>query len=258
MNKFVMIVGAQKCGTTSMHNWLGQHPYICMSDPKEPQYFEREYWKGIEFYKEKYFSHYNGETHCGEARVHNLIIKYVPERVKETFPDAKIIIMVRNPIHRYISAWNHFRVMRPGREIKTLNEAISEDEFTQQFNPNPAFQSEEEFCTKLDPAGGPYDCAYLETGVYIDHIRRWSEWFGGVKVVVMEDLFRPHKVYNEVLDFIGAGSFTPEFVKMNVKPKDTSHNDSSYLRGYYRRSVDELSEYMQRDLTNEWGFDTDD
>ena len=254
MNEFFMIVGAQKCGTTSMHNWLSQHPNICMSDPKEPQYFEREYWKGIHFYKEQYFSHYQGEKYWGESRVHNLIIKYVPERVKETFPDAKIIIMVRNPIDRYISAWNHFKVMRPGREIRSLDQCINDDQI---YISDTLFHSEEEYCSNLDPAGGPYDCGYLETGVYIDHIKRWSELFD-VKVVVMEDLPRPHKVYNDTLAFIGAGSFTPVFVKMNVKPKPTGLASNEWLRSYYKESVNELSEYMQRDLTNEWGFDTDD
>ena len=250
LNNFFMIVGGQKCGTTSMHNWLNQHPDFCMSTPKEPKFFEIDYYEGPYWYQAKYFD--NWRKFHGEARVQNILVGYVPERIELYNPDTKIIIMVRNPIDRFISAWNHFKVMRPGREIRTLGRAVTEG--IMEFDMN-CFDSEEKFARNLDPKGGPYGGRYVEHGMYIEMIPRFTERFE-TKVIVMEDLIRhPKIVYDDVLEFLGADGYMPEFNKLNSKKYEVEEDGTrEVLRNLYYQSVDKLGKYLGRDLLTEWSF----
>lgn len=92
------ILGAAKCGTTSLHAWLDFHPDILMSDPKEPFFFEAEYERGREYYRETYFKHWQGQPLTGDARHRNLYFSYIPERIRELNPAARFIILLRELI----------------------------------------------------------------------------------------------------------------------------------------------------------------
>lgn len=251
LNNFFMIVGGQKCGTSSMHNWLDQNPSICMSYPKEPKFFEIQYQNGPGWYERQHF--FDEAEAYGESRVQNILIKYVPQRIYEYNPNTKIVIMLRNPIDRFISAWNHFAVMRPGREIRTLEQAI--DEGIANFDLN-CFDSEEKFYANLDPKGGPYGGRYLEHGMYADHIQRFNDLFD-TSVILLDDIIaNPQKEYSELLEFLGIRDFKPEFLKLNVKNPEMLNQVQSRerLKTWYRNSVERLSEGLKRDLTTEWGF----
>ena len=67
-----LIIGAPKCGTTSLWLYLHEHPDVCMSQPKEPFYFDSEYYQGWDYYLETYFSHWDNERAVGDASTHNL------------------------------------------------------------------------------------------------------------------------------------------------------------------------------------------
>lgn len=257
LNNFFMIVGGQKCGTTSLHNWLSQHPDICMSIPKEPKFFEIDYWRGSKWYEDNCYFH-NCKLDMkfyGEARVQNILVKYVPDRIKEYDPLTKIVIMVRNPIDRFISAWNHFKVMRPGREIRTLDQAV--DEGIENFDLD-CFDSEEKFYANLDPKGGPYGGRYLEHGCYYPLMQRYWYQFE-THIIVMEDLINsPILVYSRLLKFLGAKSFVPDFKILNHK--EYTHNGDvarKILHNFYIGGVYDLSDFMQRDLNKLWDIHDD-
>lgn len=259
LSNFFMIVGGQKCGTTSMHNWLHQHPDIRMSNPKEPKFFEIDYWKGDRWYEMTYFHQHNAlnvpTKFHGEARVQNLLVKYVPDRIEEYDLNTKIVIMLRNPVDRFVSAWNHFKVMRPGREIRTLEQTI--DESIDNFDLD-CFDSEEKFYATLDPKGGPYGGRYLEHGYYIDLIRRFHSKFE-THIIIMEDLIdTPGLEYMRLIDFLGADSFVPRFVKLNEKhPKYGDLGSRKRLSDFYKNSVYELSNFLHKDLNELWEIHDD-
>ncbi len=259
LTNFFMIVGGQKCGTTSMHNWLDQHPDICMSKPKEPKFFEIDYWRGDRWYETTYYHQHNmlkaPATFHGEARVQNMLVKYVPDRIKLYDPNTKIVIMLRNPIDRYISAWNHFKVMRPGREPRSLEQAINDSEDNFDLD---CFDSEEKFYANLDPKGGPYGGRYMEHGMYVKLIRRYHEMFE-IHVIIMEDLVNAAEYeYLRLLNFLGARTFTPRFVKLNQKlPKYGDLASRKRLHDFYKNSVYELSNFLHRDLNHLWEIHDD-
>jgi len=98
------VVGAPRCGTTSLCRYLARNPQICFSRPKEPHYFSRidhpptpEELKTD--YLERCFSH-QAESHrtTGEGSVSYLYLPGSIERINEINPDSRFIVMVRNPL----------------------------------------------------------------------------------------------------------------------------------------------------------------
>jgi hypothetical protein len=98
------IVGAPKCGTTSLSEYLKQHPEIFMSEPKEPHFFGTDlesYWGGrFERYRDvhKYlslFANVQDEIRVGEASPWYLYSKRAAEEIKQFNPASRIIILLR-------------------------------------------------------------------------------------------------------------------------------------------------------------------
>ena len=105
-----MLIGAQKCGTTSLAQQLATHPQICFSNPKEPEYFNTvSDWRSeIERYHAM-FQPEQGQI-CGEASTLYTSLpafRGTSERIYEYSPSMKLIYMMRNPVERIISNFTH-------------------------------------------------------------------------------------------------------------------------------------------------------
>ena len=96
------IIGAPKCGTTSLYNYLNSHSQITMSHPKEPHYFSTDIENGGIRNKEEYlgcFSHSNrNSVAIGESSTLYLYSKVAVQNICNYNKDAKFITMIRNPI----------------------------------------------------------------------------------------------------------------------------------------------------------------
>src|SRR5687768_11767835 len=88
-----LILGAARSGTTTLHEYLPLHPDVYMSMPKEPLFFEAEYRRGLDYYWRTYFRGWRGQQLVGEARVANLLLPFVVDRIAESVPDAKLIVI---------------------------------------------------------------------------------------------------------------------------------------------------------------------
>jgi hypothetical protein len=103
----LVIIGAPKCGTTSLHFYLDQHPEISMSSRKELRYFTRPDWRVEEAWYRQQFAAFDtpirGEATPRYARYPH--IPGVPERMHALIPDAKLIYLVRDPFARIASHW---------------------------------------------------------------------------------------------------------------------------------------------------------
>lgn len=105
-----VIIGAAKAGTTSLASWLGKHPDVCMSQPKETMFFgsPKLFDQGINYFHSKFFSHYQGEALLGDATpAYSNRDRHpgTPERVHAVNPAAKIIYIVRHPLKKVESSW---------------------------------------------------------------------------------------------------------------------------------------------------------
>jgi len=97
------IIGAAKCGTTALSEYLKQHPSIHMSWPKEPHYFAYDlenyrYPKSEEDYLKLFQDTRKGKIIFGEASVFYLYSSVALKEIKKLYPDAKIVVLFRNPV----------------------------------------------------------------------------------------------------------------------------------------------------------------
>jgi len=126
----LIIIGGLKCGTTSIHHYLGLHPEIWMSKPKELNFFVEELnWDlGLDWYAGRFDGRFKVR---GESSPHYTNLPYfegVPERIHEQIPDAKLIYMVRDPISRILSHWCHS--IGAGYETRPMEEALARGDQT--------------------------------------------------------------------------------------------------------------------------------
>lgn len=128
----LLIIGAHKAGTTSLHRYLDLHPDIQMSSHKELSYFtgtddpSTDRWSRWGLGPDWYRSNFTGpEAVHGESST--LYTDYprargVPRRIHDSIPDVKLIYAVRDPIDRFVSQYRHVRGL--GRERRTLAEVL--------------------------------------------------------------------------------------------------------------------------------------
>jgi len=119
------ILGAMKCGTSTLYRYLAQHPDVFLSHPKEPVFYEAQFERGMDFYRRHYFGAWSGQHAVGEARTHNLFLPYVAERIRKTLPDARLVAILRDPTPRAHSEWWH--QYSRGLETLPFDRAVQED-----------------------------------------------------------------------------------------------------------------------------------
>lgn len=123
----LIVIGAMKCGTTSLHFQLRRHPDIEMPRDKELNFFieEKNWPKGVDWYA----SRFRGGTRIrGESSPHYTSASRFPgvaARMASVIPDARLVFLVRDPIERLISDWIH--VVADGREHRPLLETVRDE-----------------------------------------------------------------------------------------------------------------------------------
>ncbi len=207
-----LLLGAPKCGTTSLAAYLGQHPDVCFSYPKEPVFFEAEYEKGLDFYWRKYFAHWQGERIAGEGRVFHLFLPFAPERIRASLPEARLIALLRNPVDRAYSHWWH----RFSRGLETLSFAaaiehdLAHDDGVERFSGEEGAKRWREGLVNLGVT--TRHGLYLEVGRYAEQLERYGALFDWdrIKVLFYEDLSRdPRALTREVWSFLGVDPSAP-------------------------------------------------
>lgn len=119
-----IIIGAMKCGTSSLYHYLSLHPQVGMSDIKEVDFFiaENNFNKGIGWYESQFQGNFDtfGEASPNYTKAH--YFQGVPRRMYELLPDVKLIYLVRDPVERLISHYLHN--YSEGREQRSIEEAL--------------------------------------------------------------------------------------------------------------------------------------
>ena len=175
----LLIVGAAKSGTTSLHNYLNQHPSIFMCSPKEPHFLinkqigEQRIPKGV-LSLEDYKSLFKGAStkkYRGESSVMYLLFpEFAIKNInKYLSKDVKIIIMLRNPVERAYSGYQHvkrYNLMESLSFEKALDQ--SENRYHNISNMTPASR-------------------YLELGMYFEQVKIFIEEFDNVHVIIYDD-----------------------------------------------------------------------
>ncbi|SDY98748.1 sulfotransferase domain-containing protein [Tindallia californiensis] len=174
-----LIIGAQKSGTTSLYNYLIQHPNIYAAIQKEIHYFDSKFDKPKEWYGECFPSLKTDEEHItGEATPYYIFHPLAPIRIKKMIPKSKIIILLRNPIDRAFSHYHH--AVRNLGETMTFENAIEKESERlrgelEKFYENPYYHSY-----------NYQHFSYLKRGIYVDQLEVWYSLFPRKQILVLE------------------------------------------------------------------------
>ncbi|UCC30568.1 MAG: sulfotransferase domain-containing protein, partial [Phycisphaerales bacterium] len=215
-----LIIGTQKGGTTSLYRYLTGHPRILSAVVKEVRFFNRDYHKGPLWYRAHFPTYIRkwaagklgaGHTLTGEATPY-LFHPHAPKRVHSLVPDARLIVLLRNPVDRAYSHYQH-HVTR-GRESLSFEEAIDAEPSRIEGELEKMMQDER--YRSLNYVG----YAYLTRGIYVDHLRRWREHFDAHQFLVLESerfFSDTASVYKQVLRFLQLPETSlPQFTKLNI------------------------------------------
>ncbi len=122
----LVIIGAMKCGTTSLHQYLDLHPQIHMSGLKELDFFVREknWRRGINWYQSHFTKIADVVGESSPNYTKHPLFTGIPERMHQIIPKAKLIYLVRDPVSRVVSHYLHQYINRA--EHRDLNEALAD------------------------------------------------------------------------------------------------------------------------------------
>lgn len=201
------LVGAPKCGTTSLAFYLSQHPQVCMADPKEPHFFDYNYEWGLDYYWKKHFQHYQKERAVGEATSSYLLLPFVPERIRQSIQKPKIIVLLRDPVERAYSEW----WMQKSRGVEKLSFEAAVFENYKRIKAGISLQDESaewlwQGRINLIRQGRLQLRTYLDGGRYIDYLENYWKCFSKdqLKVYFLKDLkTNPQGVINSAEKFLG-------------------------------------------------------
>jgi sulfotransferase family protein len=195
-----LILGAQKAGTTALYAYLRRHPGITGPSWKEVSYFDRHYARGEAWYRGNFPNRARTRGKLvGEASPSYLFHPLGPERVRALVPEARLIALVRNPVDRALSHYNHEVAL--GREPLSFEDALAAEE--------ERLEGEEERL-RSDPryfSRAWWSHTYKSRGRYAEQLEHWLAVFPHEQLVIVpseELLGEPERTHGQVLEFIGA------------------------------------------------------
>ncbi len=227
-----LIIGAEKSGTTSLYHYLRQHPDIFMCRSKELYFFAYEgerpdhrgpgdltFDRNIVTRLEDYLAHFDSvanEKAIGEACPQYLYVPKAAERIRHHLPDARLVVVLRNPADRAYSIYMH--LVRMGRETAAnFAEALERED------------------ARLRARWGPAR-GYRTNGFYSEQIARYDRLFGRsrLRIYLFEDL-RDDPVFlvQDICRFLGVDDrFVPDVsLRFNVTGITRSRALRNFIRG---------------------------
>ena len=243
-----IIIGTQKGGTTSLFHYLSQHPQLLPSYRKEVHYFDGglkpkrdNFALGERWYRSNFplRRHMRADQQAFEASPLYLFHPLAPQRIHDLLPDAKLILLLREPTERALS--HYFHQSRKGRESLPVTEALQGEE------------------ARLAPVLAEHHYkhqnfmhfSYKLRGHYAEQIRRYQALFPAENLLILgsEQFFAdPHAALKRVFEFVGVdGSFqVPNLQARNVgsNRKSVQADVYQYLKDYFEPHNEELYQLL--------------
>jgi Sulfotransferase domain len=244
-----IIIGAMRCGTSSLFNNLMKHPSAAPPLKKEPHFFDVNYAKGALWYRRYFPSVFlriarklsNKKFLTGEATPYYIFHPDIPRRIAKIIPRVKLIALLRNPVDR---AYSHYELeRRAGLETLTFEEAIEKEQERIRGEGEKLLADE----AYISEKHGVF--SYCARGIYVDQLRNWTRYFPRDRILVLrsEDFFaEPAIVFSRVLDFLGLDHWEPKEFEKYKGPHMKDYKE--YQGGSYvsmnPRTRDRLIEYF--------------
>lgn len=237
-------LGVQKGGTTTLQLLLEQHPQVWLPPKKELHYFSLHYARGTQWYSDCFIDA-KAKQCCGEITPYYIFHPQAPQRIADLLPDARLILLLRDPVERCLS--QYFHSCRWGLESLGLEEALASEE-------DRLLGAE----LKLALAGATHrshqEHSYLARSRYEEQLTRYEQLFPSKQMLVLrsEDLFEqgPH-VWERVQTFLqlDAVPFTD-----GVPPANAGSGEASEVPIKVRERLLEELEPTYRAMEERYGI----
>jgi Sulfotransferase domain len=255
-----LIIGGQRCGTTSLYYYLRAHPQVLPALAKEVQFLTLHWMRGEGWYRAQFPL---GARKTGrrvtaplafEATPYYLAHPLAAARAHELLPEVKLLVLLRDPVSR---AWSHYRHMvRLGLEPLSFQEAIAAE---------PVRLAGEVERIRSDPG---YDAvrhrrySYLARGAYAGQLQQWLEHFPPDRFLVLRSellLADPARSYARVLAFLGLPAWTPSAFPLHTRnPKGSPGMPADVrrrLEEHFAPATQQLQQLLRRTgLDDPWAF----
>jgi len=239
-----VILGAMKSGTSSLHHYLVQQPGVIEPLRKEVHYFDVNVERGERWYR----AHFGREGEPGlnlDSSPYYLFHPAVPRRLHELLPDAKLIVLLRDPVRRAYSHYWHER--DKGRERLSFEDAIAAEA-------DRLANSEQRLADgTLARSREHQHFSYLARGRYAEQLDRWWAVFPHEQLLVLkfEDLARePLEALNRTLNFLGL----PRAASVSLEARNTrkysplAETTAARLREYFEPHNQRLEALLGRPM----------
>jgi hypothetical protein len=223
-----LIIGGMKCGTTTLNAWLREHPRVAFSSVKEIHFFDKHYAEGINWYRTHFpiWEKVAKAATCTIEATPSYLFRAntTAQRMQRCVPRAKLIIMLRDPVQRAISHYNHS--MRNGTETRSPEVALTSAQGQRNRQPNP----------------------YKQRGLYAEQIREFLRFYDRSQLLILKsELFfrNPKTVFHATQEFLNINPIPlPDYSppRNSNKPKVPITNDiEQHLREFYQRPNEDLA-----------------
>jgi len=195
-----VVIGAQRAGTTSLWENVGRHPGIRLPARKELHFFDLNFHRGAPWYMAQFRNCVTseGKVLVGDASPYYMFHPHVASRCSALLPHVRIIVILRNPVDRAYSHYNH--------EVRSRQERLS---FEDALEAEPVRMDGELARMSIDETYHSFAHAhysYMARGVYVDQLLAWRQRFSCEQILLVcsEEFFEdPAKQYQRVLQFLG-------------------------------------------------------
>ena len=243
-----LIIGAQKCGTTFLYHLLCQHPCVEPATTKEVHFFDTSFAEGVQWYR----SHFSTPTEkdgrkmlTGESSPYYIYHPHAARRAAKVVPQVKLIALLRNPVDRAYSDYNH--KFREAREHLSFEDAIEAEEGRLRGEKEKLLADEGYHSPKYRRY------SYLSRGIYVDQLLEWERHFDRDQLLVLksEDFFEnPQDSFERVLGFLGLPYWE---TGASGQRNEGEYDEMSFatrrrLEGYFEPHNRRLYEYLGVDL----------
>lgn len=253
-----LIVGTKRGGTTSLWNWLDGHPQVLSMFPKPRGLKSTDYFFSAAEREERWYrSHFHtaayralaasrrGPVVNGEASPYYMYGPHVPRHLAQAVPDARIIVLLRNPVER---AYSHYQERRQqGAETLSFVDALAAEEGRVAGHRARLLENPEMYSEEVD------FFSYRDRGVYLPQVQRLFAAYPSEQVLVLrsEDLYaEPQSVFDTTCDFLGIARHPLIHPKRHneIKRLPMEREVREELREFYRPHNEALFAFLGRDL----------
>jgi len=254
-----LIIGAKKGGTTSVANWLVQHPQVLPMFPraqrhKSPHYFDINYWRGPDWYLSHFPTraarairrHRTSGAVVGETSPYYLFHPAAAGRVQETAPEVRLIAILREPVSRaHSNYWD--RVVAGTEDLPTFEKAIEAEQSRIADVTNAWLMDPTHYSFQHDHH------TYLARGRYAEQLQAYFAVFPREQLLVLSlDSLRRDATaaFQRIEEHLGIEHRTVDLSPRNAREGNPpiSSETREFLRAYYAPYNQQLTELLGEDF----------